>query len=463
MDPIVKNNLNQPGGQPTPTTPTPTPAPTTPAPTPSAPQPAAMPPIQPAAAPNLTSFETETPATQPMQTMQPAAPKKSHKKAITISAIVVAVLLVIGAGLFWFFGFYNNPNKVLADALTKFVSADNVRTSGQFINSETTTFGEDTSITQNIAYFTAESLKWPNSLNLQIIPNAPQDTIETTSPSIELNLVAADDGTLFFRTDGLTTGGDKTVAEIDQTGAIASIAETINNEWWQISIPEITSALGLDEEAANAYNNLYTCAVNTGKSNPMSDIGNIYAQNNFLTATKVDGIDGIQPTKGNSYYSIAIDNTILANFINQLPNASAAQSFMSCYNEALGAELSAEDVDEVSAEDLSINSATKIYFEISNWGHQLNGVTISQNTTQNEDLTYGIEDGYDSETIIQSSTAVSNTITLQFLYEPAQISTPEEYRSVTELVSMIMSELQSWTPGIDANTSTEETSITTEL
>ena len=350
---------------------------------------------------------------------------KKTKTGLIVGIIIGAVVLILGGLAIWFFAFYNNPDKVAFDAVEKLITADNVTMNGGVVVLPTDDNPEFESIILNIE---SSSKSLPNSTTATLLVTPSDDGENAEAIQIQLDTVYLADGIAYIKVSGLTDAAK--AAGLDQedstafSSALFDIVEVVDDEWWQISVPNLLDEMELSAEEADGMSAIYTCAVDAMNSDASGEIASLYKANKFINVepakNPVDSAgNAMTPASGYSYYQVSLGSEQLANFINALPNTAVAFNFYDCYNAAVEQyniyePISAEDFSEVSADDFSLPDDLSIYLEISRFGHSLRSVITEQ---AGEDET------------------VSGSIVFQ--YEAGTTNEPEDYRPITDLFDEI--------------------------
>ena len=347
--------------------------------------------------------------------------KKKNRTGLMIGIIAGVLALILGGLAIWFFAFYSNPEKVAFDAIKNLITADNVTMNGSVaILPEATADSSFSSIILNID---SSSKTLPNSTTATLLITPNDNNEDAEAIQIQLSTVYLADGVAYIQISGLIDamnelGLDATTSS--ELSAIFDTLERVDNEWWQISIPNLISEMELEEDEAEGLNAIYTCAVDAMNNDNSGEIASLYQANKFIQVEPTKSIidsagNETLPNSGYKYYEVSLNNELLANFVNALPNTTTASIFYDCYNSAVEEyniyeTISASDINEVSADDFALPDDLHIYLEISRFGHKLRSVAAEQ---QDGDVT------------------ISGSVLFQ--YEAGEVAEPENYRSVTEL------------------------------
>lgn len=391
-----------------------------------------------------TAKKATTPAARPdskasaatSRTAAPSAPKRS--KAPLIVSIVVAVLLLGGLILgAWYFLFYNQPAKVVLDAVNSVLTDDNLALNGevQFLRTES----RDSGLAWAVFKFDSSSQTLPNTTNAQLRLGVQADE-EIEELEFDLGVVQAQDGVLYLRISGIMAAIDQQVSDevYDEMSDLFELLDLVDGEWWRISISEISSYFGWGETGAH-YQSLYDCGVQLLDQNHAGELHPLYRAHPFLTITKDSSV--IPQRANTTIYQAQIDHEQLAQFLNQLPETDAAESYYACYNQAMQKlyqsdyialpwgggfhpdpsetpvmdatsfdELTSEDVDDFLPEDLQV----QLY--IDNWTHELHTLTLN----------FQLNDQYSAAGVFYPVHRATVTFT------------PDQYRPITELLEELV-------------------------
>lgn len=408
--------------------------------------------------------------------VEPAAPPKKKHTGLIVTLIIIFILLLAGAGAaVWFFCFYNQPDNVAFDAVNQFLQQKDLTVTGSLDYDWSSESDENRHIKLSL-----DNSRSGIAGNSDLKFNYSQDLNIDGKKEFELDLgsVAMSDGVLYFKIGNLIETVDQFSDELDEAystveeqlvwQAIYQLLETIDGEWWQISIPDILDMINesgdYDGEVA-ATRKFYNCMLDVAKQDVGSELAKIYRDNRFLKAVKVtQSADGKRkPADGNNLYEIEFDYDKMANFINALPQSNTANQFYACYNtyideieefteDNLGKtpeHIGADDAEKVTADDLSEsrNDDVKYYLEIAPWGHQLQGIYMQSKATETPDcpFSYNTDDVPTTYDLVpqpecsQGATAtITGSLNLNFAYGPVAVAAPEKYRPVTDLAEEIV-------------------------
>ncbi len=376
---------------------------------------------------------------------EPVAETPKKSKFPTIMLSILAILLVIMGGLaIWYFAYYSNPERVVLDAVNKFANADHivVQDGNIFVVDNDRSDGYISSLS---VQFDSSSAKLPNATNVSVdfkispvesepIPEnicGEEDDPEATDCIVyeepeqmefhaELGATAITDGTVYLQLSGLVDSLEQAGMTAETTPELTELLatlETVEGDWWRISLTEILDSFGTDDETKSIYTDVYACMLDLAASGLPAELGDLYAKYPFLNVAKSSA-----GTDGYSYFDVSFKSAELANFLNAIPETTAMNDYYACFNqiEAFGETIGAEDYNEVTPEEVAdfiaeLPENFTITLGISNFTHELRYAFVSASTSR---------DDYNDILFITSVT---------FAYQPTVVTEPEEYRSITEL------------------------------
>ncbi len=346
--------------------------------------------------------------------------KAKRRTQIIIGAIVGALVLLLAGLAIWFFAFYNSPEKAMLDGINNIFRASNVSLNGggTLMLREG---GEDDDIQMVILNLNSSSSKLPNSTDVSLLVTFANEK----SINLQLGTVQMTDGVIYLKVSGIMDSlrSMGVEAEVErEMEELFSALETIDGEWWRISVRDILKDVTNDNQISDLYGSLYDCTLDASTRDNSKTLINLYKQNRFIKVKSVkeidsgDGFLSYKPEAWHNLYEISFDTDAFATFINALPETDMAQELYACYNRALAeydssaSQISAEDFPEISADDIDIPKELHLYAEVSQFGHKIRSIWAY---TKNREW--------------QNSFAVS------LGYQDAAVSAPNEYRDITEL------------------------------
>lgn len=344
--------------------------------------------------------------------------KGSSRTPVIIAAIVVALVLIFGGLAIWFFAFYNNPNKVMLDGINNVLNAENVSFNG---GGSLMLREGDGSVQSVILNLDSSSSKLPNTTEASLLISFE----EGKSINLKLGTVQMNDGVIYLRVSGIMDSlrsMDVSEELKEQSEDLFNALETIDGEWWRISVRELLQDMTEDDKVVDLYSEVYDCALNLSAKDNSQEIANLYKQHKFIEFEPVKSIgtdDGYVDYKAQAWhnlYEIKFDKAALAEFINAVPDTDTAKEMYTCINTAVrkyeprADEISADDFNEISADDIDIPSQLHLFAEVSQFGHKIRSLWA-----------YADDDDW------------KNSFAVTLGYEKVEVSAPSEYRNITEL------------------------------
>lgn len=344
----------------------------------------------------------------------------SNKAGIIIGVILgfVAAALVVFA--FVWSCIYHSPSKVASDAMNKFFSAESVAINGTITLEATDRSSE---LKELIIFFDSASTALPNATNVHVVGSLRNGAHIDAG----LGLVQLSDGVLYIKVDHLVDTLASFGIDEDDLSWFYEVVETADNEWWRIDLTEIVASLELDQSEAERIENLKSCVMQElDQDIRKEELGSLYNRNDFVGLAQVEEVrfaDGSGYGKsfdGTNYYALQPDFRKLAGFINGLADLNTMDRIYQCIGDNYPEfQIAATDFDEVTAGELqtvlSNDASTEVFLEISKWGHELKAAVAR----------------------VANSNFVA-VINLAFIYNStAEVTTPTDYRSATELIDQL--------------------------
>lgn len=352
-------------------------------------------------------------------------PEKKSRKTPIILGIILAILLLIGAGFFaWYFFYYSNPEKVMADAADDLISAENLALAG------TVAFTPDASANSALQQIEIDF----NSAMNQAPASSTQAVIkfifENDELILEVGSVQLKDGVAYIRVSGILDALEKAgVAEAlsEEAQIVFDALEIIDDEWWEISITDLIDEFELADNDTQRLKAMYDCAYTAINNNYREEFTQLYRAHSFVQLEKVKTLNfphetnyqGLAANTGSTYYQVNFDYAQMTEFINSIPESPLAEELYVCVNDNIpSSNLDAKDFDEVNLDDVkaAFPEDTHIYFEISNWRHQLKTVVMQ------------LADG---DVVVNLGLHVRQN-------QQVAVTVPDSYRPITELADEII-------------------------
>lgn len=361
-------------------------------------------------------------------------PKKKKHTGLIVAIVTFVVLLLAGIGIaFWYFLCFNNPERVAYDAIDGLLKQNSLVSTANLsgtIKSEEGNFRLAVSVDASAAGASSSS-----NIGVELTPvDANGKPLSNQVYKFKISNVIISDGVFYIRTEDLAKTVESLMDEVaTEEGSqeviamlkdmISEILNTVDNEWWQVSVPDIIDMIAEGDPKAEPAKELYTCMVNIANQDSKGELASLYSDNRFVTVEKSNAVDASME-KGLAVYGVGFDYDKLANFVNAVPNSTIANNIYSCYNKYLDAtgsdeeRVSADLAKPVTADDLRQEfdaDKVNIWIGVDAWSHQLKAVT-ARSATEGED----------------------GLLTANFVYQDVEVKAPEDYRPVTELVEDIV-------------------------
>lgn len=382
--------------------------------------------LKPSAAPSTyqsNPVETTAPAGDAASSPRPAGGKKP-KKGLLVGGIVAAGLaLLLAGGAAAYTMWYQNPDRVVHEAMLNLISADNVRTE--------TLITSDSELAAGFVNLKVKSIKMAGAASSENVTGEGE-----LSVTIELNgrdyTVGAmgrftDDKTIYFQLNDVKELVTKVAADFGGaemiTPEVERALEAVQNRWVKVTLQDMLS----DSEVETAV-----CIIDTTKrlandSEHADQIKQTYKDNQFLVVGESMGSQD-----GNLGYKVEIDQEIFKNYMKATAESSVYDEYKKCpgYEES---ELNNTDQTLDGLDDIQDSEDVKVDLVVwvSRFGHQLKQV----------DYTITGKGTADNEVVFKGETKLS--------YDAVNVETPEE--SV---------DLETWQNEIDELTQTATEAVT---
>lgn len=359
--------------------------------------------------------------------------KKKSKAPLIIVLVILGILLLGGAGFaIWYFAYYNNTDKVVSDAMHNLFnsSALTTETKAELSFSDPDTTGLDSISVKANSGVEDGKIK---DVEADISLATPDDDDQTFGLSAKIK-----DKSLYLNLRGLDEplsnlfGGYNVLQVLDyfdqyikgnQNVTIEDVEtteESLDDVWWELNGDDIIEALDLGTSQEKSAKAAYTCVTDLmdASSQNSAKLGEHYEKHPFLIATPYSGMQ--YHSNGGALYSAKLDEKELKSFIKSVAKDNSLNDFTDCLEDS-GLEFSNISSD-VNIDDKQIDELVKhfpesVVMEIDSWSHQMKALYLELD-----------EDDY------------SGNITMTFDY-PASlptVSTPKEYRPVSDVVKSIV-------------------------
>jgi hypothetical protein len=345
-----------------------------------------------------TSVPSGAPVTPPVTAMKP---KKSKKKFI-IAGVIVLVLALLGGGGALAYTMYQNPQKVITDAIMSAVNAKTATYKG--------TINVDSTDVKASVTLTAKQAASAGSFDAQVAVTTggkdyslTGDGVFSTTGDLYVKLTKLDSITAAITSLAnaqLGTTGDS-------TALVQKLVGKVDGTWIKISSDDLKS---YSDTAATAQSCLST-ALDKYKndSSATKEITDLYQKHPFIAVDKDLGIQN-----GSVGYSLKTDKTAATAFVDGLKSTKIYTALHDC-DSSLTLDAGALTSDTGTA-------TGSIELWANQWTHQLTKLVLSETS-----------DG----------TSLKSTIEPTFNPTPAPtVDTPSSSTTLTQLVSDLTSTLQ---------------------
>lgn len=406
----------------------------------------------PAAEPSEAMPATDAATGAPVDTVVIVKPPKKKKVGLIAGLIIAALLILGGVGVaVWYFAVYQNPENAVFDAVNHLITAKHVSPHGSFQTTVASSNGYNVELTITAK---SSSRRLPNESSLWLALNVRDASGELATDEaleVEIGAIQMADGVVYLKLSQLTETFEQLLPNIfppTDCGPLADclpsenpietalyeVAELLDDEWWQISLPDILDELGdvLEDWQAEAITEIYTCSLDAMKADTSGEIAALYRDHRFVNVETL--VDQTARPSGTTAYTVSLNYDALADFLNVTKHSSAATAFYDCYNAAIDKasqnaddyyteedfddmKISLDDAKDVTAKDLEkyLPKTADLTFYIDDWGHALRQVEV---TTDN------------------GGSPATLSIRFDYTAQP-EASAPAEYRPITELFDEI--------------------------
>lgn len=341
----------------------------------------------------------------------PQPPKKS-KKGLIIGAIIAGALVLLGGGSALAYNlYYQNPQKVVTDAITSLIKAESM-TYAAGLDVTSTSSSDPGSLTVDLngaATGQQFSMKADISFNYN-------DQTYTGS----IDAVVGEDQKIYVRANDL----DKTVADInsalvdtpyagfDLVELFPNTIETLNNNWVEIDLAS------LDEEAFREYSETQTCVQGVwtkyeDDASYAKEITDAYKANQFILTPESLGARDINGVASLGY-RLDIDDAKLDAFAEEVKGSKLITELTACDESN---DFNVDDLKEATETE----DGTEVRYELwaARFGHNLTLFTASTETESSKvNFNFSPQIGKTAEITIPTETTstqeVYDAITIDF-------------------------------------------------
>ena len=370
---------------------------------------------QPAAAPTAASQTMTQPMTQPVLPPQMAMGQRKSKVGLIIAicaAVLVVLLAIAGATAY---AFYQKPENVLLDAVSKLPLATKVSTKTT-VNSNFSYEADGVNIKFKKFTFDTGAENTPKfdaNAELALEVNGKELSLKASG-------LATDNGTVYFKVDNIVSSIKETLSILHQKlpAQAEKHLKKIDGKWAKYSLADVRKQ---DKKSADQLQ----CVIDAYKKYSKDDkakhqISSVYKKHPFIIIDKE-----VKSQNGNFGYDVSVDDDKAEAFWKDFRETSFAKSVESC---APNVSSSSSDTYKSAKKAKSKADATMTVW-VSQWSHELRGVDVKATnlkTDSRSDKNYNVS----AKTIIDFS-------------KGSQVAVPSDAISAEEWASAISQSFQS--------------------
>ena len=360
---------------------------------------------QPAAAPVVANQTVAQPIAQPALPPQMAMGQRKSKVGLIIAicaAVLVVLLAIAGATAY---AFYQKPENVLLDAVSKLPLATKVSTK--------------TTVNSNFSYeadgVNIKFKKFTFDANAELVLE-----VNGKEMSLKASGLVTDNGTVYFKVDNIVSSIKETLSILHQKLPAQSEKhlKKIDGKWAKYSLADVRKQ---DKKSADQLQ----CVIDAYKKYSKDDkakhqISSVYKKHPFIIIDKE-----VKSQNGNFGYDVSVDDDKAEAFWKDFRETSFAKSVESC---APNVSSSSSDTYKSAKKAKSKADATMTVW-VSQWSHELRGVDVKATnlkTDSRSDKNYNVS----AKTVIDFS-------------KGSQVAVPSDAISAEEWARAISQSFQS--------------------
>lgn len=317
---------------------------------------------QPAAAPTAASQTMTQPMTQPVLPPQMAMGQRKSKVGLIIAicaAVLVVLLAIAGATAY---AFYQRPENVLLDAVSKLPLATKVSTKTT-VNSNFSYEADGVNIKFKKFTFDTGAENTPKfDANAELALE-----VNGKELSLKASCLATDNGTVYFKVDNIVSSIKETLSILHQKlpAQAEKHLKKIDGKWAKYSLADVRKQ---DKKSADQLQ----CVIDAYKKYSKDDkakhqISSVYKKHPFIIIDKE-----VKSQNGNFGYDVSVDDDKAEAFWKDFRETSFAKSVESC---APNVSSSSSDTYKSAKKAKSKADATMTVW-VSQWSHELRGVDV---------------------------------------------------------------------------------------
>ena len=334
---------------------------------------------QPAAAPVVANQTVAQPIAQPALPPQMAMGQRKSKAGLIIAicaAVLVVLLAIAGATAY---AFYQKPENVLLDAVSKLPLATKVSTKTT-VNSNFSYEADGVNIKFKKFTFDTGAENTPKldaNAELALEVNGKEMSLKASG-------LATDNGTVYFKVDNIVSSIKETLSILHQKlpAQAEKHLKKIDGKWAKYSLADFRKQ---DKKSADQLQ----CVIDAYKKYSKDDkakhqISSVYKKHSFIIIDKE-----VKSQNGNFGYDVSVDDDKAEAFWKDFRETSFAKSVESC---APNVSSSSSDTYKSAKKAKSKADATMTVW-VSQWSHELRGVDVKATnlkTDSHSDKSYNV-------------------------------------------------------------------------
>lgn len=310
------------------------------------------------------SQNTVDPTAAPMATFGGAPVPPKRKKGVLVASIVAGVAAVlIGGSAFAYNGWYQDPQKVIGDAIGRAVTAETI--DAQLVVDVTQTIRDDSGhVTFDVG------IKMDGSqVQLDLGYDVEQGG---RTASMSGSAILADDGAMYGKinnprelvTELLFNGNGSTL------GPFEGLVQKIDGSWIVVEKGDLAEVSGDLEKSRTCYQE-FGASLSENKA-WAKEVGDIYKKNTFFVVKEKLGAQTINGVSSLGY-RIGMDAAKIRSFVTSFGQTEAGKKLQSCDE-----TLNYDEAAEAFSDDLSLSDDTNLHIWVSRFAHELTQIDVSR-------------------------------------------------------------------------------------
>jgi len=306
-----------------------------------------------------TGQDTPVANAEPAPQLAVIAPAKSGKKKWIVGGIVTAVLaLMVGGSVAAYNLWYQNPDKVLADAFVNLLKAKSGVSSATLeLSSKSGAIFEKLKLTVDVKTDTQQG-----EFNAKL-----DATVGGKNVSMSGAALYDKDDNLFFKINDLRKTLDSSGVPADSLSSMSTIISKIDGKWVKVSAEDMA-------ETDPKFKERQTCLRQTGErllsdSAAIDELAKLYAANKFVVVKEKLGSQN-----GSLGYRVEGDSQKAKSFAKGLNGTKALQEYQKCDKEMFTIDETALD-GALPTETTTDNTRVEVW--VNRWSHELSNVKVT--------------------------------------------------------------------------------------